>query len=121
MPRPVLRAGENSLLMIRQFVDDGPRQVAVLHIAERCVVDHVERRAATQPRQKRLARLARTGTKHREGIGADLRGIAVLAGVARAGVVDRYIGAAEAGFQNRFVLGPESLELGRQEADSLPL
>src|SRR6266853_581669 len=81
----------------------------------------IECHAAAQPRQKRLARLARTGAKHREGIGADRRGVAALAGVARAGVVDRDIAAAEAGLQHRCVLGAERLELGRQQADDLPL
>jgi len=41
--------------------------------------------------------------------------------VARAGVVDRDIGPAETGFEHRFVLGAEPLELDRQQTDDLPL
>jgi hypothetical protein len=107
--------------MIGKFVDDGLGELAVLHIAEGRLVDHIERCGAAQPRQKRQPRFARTGAEHREGIGADLRGVAALAGVARAGVVDRDIGAAEAGLQYGGVLGPEGVELDRQQADHLPL
>ena len=127
MPLPVLGPRENALLMIRKLGDDGLRQLAILHIAERRVVDHIKRRAAAQPRQKRQARLARAGAKRREGIGADLRGVAAPerwskdAGVARTGVVGRHIGAAEAGFQHRVVLGAERLQPGRRQAHDLPL
>jgi hypothetical protein len=120
MPLPVLGARENTLFVIREPVDDDLRQLAVFHIVERRVVDHIERCAAAQPRQKRKARLARTGAEHREGSGADLRGVAALAGVSRAGIVDRDIGAAEAGFQHGGVLGPEGFEPGRQQAHDLP-
>src|SRR5258707_13887427 len=104
MPLPVLGAREDMLLVSRELVDDGLRELAVFHIAERRVVDHIKRRAAAQPLKKRLARLARAGAKHREGIGADLCGVAALAGVARAGVVNRDISAAETSLQNRIIL-----------------
>jgi hypothetical protein len=71
--------------------------LAVFHIVKRRVVDHIERRAAAQPRQKCLTRFARTGTKYREAIGADLRGVTALASMARTGVVDRDIGAGRPG------------------------
>jgi hypothetical protein len=61
MPLPVLGARENMRLMIRELVDHDLRQLAVFHIAERRLVDHIKRRAAAQPRQKRQARLARAG------------------------------------------------------------
>ena len=41
----------------------------------------------------------------------DLRRVAVLAGVARAGIVDRDVGAAQARLQHRFILGAERLQL----------
>ena len=107
--------------MIRELVDDGLRELAVFHIAERRIVDHIECRAAAQPLNKCLARFAWAGAKHRESIGADLRGVAALAGMTRAGVVDRDIGTAEAGFQHRFVLDAERLELDGEQADNLPL
>ena len=121
MPLPVLGPRENTLLVIRELADGDLRELAVFHIVERRVVDHIKRSATAQPRQKRQARFARAGAKHREGIGADLCGVAALAGVARPGVVDRHIGAAKTGFQHRFVFGAERLQLGRQQAHDLPL
>src|SRR5215472_11597976 len=121
MPLPVLGARENPFLVIRELVDDGLRQLTVFHVVERRVVDHIECRATAQPRQKRLTRFTRAGAKYREAIGPDLRGVAALSGVARAGIVDRDIGPVEAGVQHRFVFGAEGLELDRQQADDLPL
>ena len=75
------------------------KQVALFHIGKRGVVDHIKRHAAAQPRQKRQARFGGTSAKRREVVGTNLRGVAILAGMARPRIVDRDIGAAKAGLQ----------------------
>jgi len=49
-----------------------------------------------------------------------LRGVAVLAGMARARIVDRDIGAAQTGFQYGFIFGAKRFQFGRQQAHHLP-
>ena len=104
-----------------ELVDHDLRQIAPFHIIERGLVDHPERRSAAKPRQKRQTRFGGPRAKRGEVGRADLRGVAALAGVARPGIVDRDIGAAQAGFQHRRVLGAERLQLDRQQANHLPL
>src|ERR1019366_4915370 len=84
--------------MLLELADDDLRQVALFHIGKRGIVDHIERHAAAQPRQKRQARFGGAGAKRREVIGADLRGVAIRAGMARPRIVDRDIGAAQTAF-----------------------
>src|ERR1700756_5159363 len=98
MTLPVASRRENAGLMLLELADDDLRQVALFHIGKRGVVDHIKRHAAAQPQQKRQARFGGTGAKRREVEGTDLRGVTVLAGMARPRV-DRDIGAAKAGFQ----------------------
>jgi hypothetical protein len=88
------------------------------HIVERGLIDHIERRAAAKPRQKRLPRLSRTGAEGCEAIGADLRRIAVLARMARPGIVNRDIsGAGEASVQHLPVLGaPDPIQIASEGA-----
>src|SRR5208283_3185069 len=109
MTLPVASRRENARLMLLELADDDLRQVALFHIGKRGVVDHIERCAAAQPRQKRQARFGGAGAKRREVVGTDLRSVAVLAGMARARIVDRDIGAAKTGFQYGFILGAERL------------
>src|SRR5664279_5772718 len=92
--------------MLLELTDDDLRQVALFHIGKR---------------QKRQARFGGTGAKRREVGGTYLRGVAVLAGMARPRIVDRDIGAAKAGFQYSFILGAERLKFGRQQTHHLPL
>jgi hypothetical protein len=105
--------------MASELVDDD--QAALPHIIERSVIDHIERGAAAKARQKRQARFGRAGAKDAKAIGADLRGVAALAGVARARIVDRDIGAAQSRFQHSLILGAKRLQLGRQQANDLSL
>src|SRR5664280_698694 len=100
MTLPVASRQENAGLMLLELTDDDLRQVALFHIGKR---------------QKRQARFGGTGAKRREVGGTDLRGVAVLAGMARPRIVDRDIGAAKAGFQYSFILGAERLKFGRQQ------
>jgi hypothetical protein len=43
MPLPVLGVQENTLLVIRELADGDLRELAVFHIAQRRVVDHIKR------------------------------------------------------------------------------
>ena len=100
-----VRAGER--------VDDALREVACAHVGERGGIDPVGGNAAHQIAQERKARFARAGAKHRKAVGADLRAEARLAGVARAGVVDRDEGrACQARAQHARILGAERVQIG---------
>src|SRR3974377_2053285 len=97
MTLPVGCGRKNLRLMFLEFADGRKRQTALFHIIERSLVDHIERCAATEPRQEREPRFGGASAKRREVRGADLRGVTTLAGMARAGVVDRAIGGAKTG------------------------
>ena len=108
--------------MARELVDEGEAQIASPHVDERRLVDHVRGRAAQEIAQERQAGFARAGSKHGEGVGADLGRHAALALMARAGVVDRDEGsAAQSGLENLGVLGAERFELDGQQAPHLAL
>src|SRR5271167_2096076 len=113
MTLPVASRRENARLMLFELADDDLRQVALFHLGKGGGADHIKRHAAAQPRQKRQARFGGTGAKRREVGGTNLRGVAVLAGMARPRIVDRDTGAAKAGFQYRCIPGAERLEFGR--------
>src|SRR5271166_2472276 len=90
-------------------------------IGPRGLVDHVAR-PAQEVAQERQARLARSGAERREPIGAELRRVAGLAGVTRAGVVDAdKARGAKSGAEDGFLLGAEHLQLGGQEPHHLAL
>ena len=96
--------------------------MVVSHVDERGFIDDVSGRPAQEVAQKRQPRLAWTGAKHREAIGADVSGEARLALMARAGVVDcDERRAAEARGQDLLVLGAERLEFGHQQPHHLAL
>ena len=73
---------------LAERIDDAVRQIGRAHIGRRRRVDRVARRPAQEIAQEREARFARSGAERREPVGAELRRVAGLAGVARAGVVD---------------------------------
>ena len=121
MPGPVSRVVEDTLLMGGKAVDQVLRQVAPLHVCEGSVVDDPQRSVSKKTVQKAQPRLGRASAEGGEAGGADLRGIAIPACVARTRVIHRDIGAGETGFQHRLVFRPECRELRREEANDLPL
>jgi len=64
-----------------EFVDHDLGQRSFLHVFERGAIDHVERGSPAQSRQESQPRFARTAAKHTKAVRADLRGVAVLAGM----------------------------------------
>jgi hypothetical protein len=88
-PHPILIGGEDPRRAARELVEGRLGKVVVSHLDERGFIDDVAGRPAQEVAQKRQPRLAWTGAKHGEAIGADVNGEAGLALMARAGVFDR--------------------------------
>ncbi len=87
-PHPILIGGEDRRRAVRELVEGRLGKVVVSHVDERGFIDDVVGRPAQEVAQKRQPRLAWTGAKHGEAIGADVSGEAGLALMARSGVVD---------------------------------
>ena len=121
MGRPLGLAGEFEDFCAAERVDDAVRQIGGAHIGRRGLVDHVAR-PAEEVAQEREARFARSSAERGEPVGAELRGVAGLAGVARSRVVDAdERRGAKAGAEDGFLLGAEHLQLGGQEPHHLAL
>ena len=104
------------------WCDDGPGQGTAAHIVQRRFVDDVVGVSGAQQIEEVQPALARPGAEPGEVVIADLRAEAVLACVARAGVVHRDPGRRlQARPQHVTVLGEEPILSGDQQAHHLSL
>jgi len=122
MRPPVGFACEFEDLGARQRLDDAVRQIGRAHVGDSRRIDRVARRSAQKIAQEGEARLARPRTESREPVGAELRRVAGLAGVARPGVVDADASrGAQSGAEHGLLLGAEKVEPCGQEPHDLAL
>src|SRR5215210_8133948 len=96
--------------------DHWASQLALAHVAERLVVDHVVLVTRAQPRQEGLAGLRPAGSECREALAADLGRHAVASRMAGARVVHRDEGRTlEPGPQDLLILLGKGVEVGGEE------
>ncbi len=106
-------------------IDDAVRQIGRVHIGRRRRIDRVARRPAQEIAQEGEARFARSRAERGEPVGAELRRVAGLAGVARSGVVDADVSrgakpgaeAASSSARNRSSLAVKSRTTWRFEIE----